>query len=61
MSPKSIGCMTPKPEPFLIRHIAEKGGTCTLCPFLRPYFHQCLIVLLDISAWWSFRSWDPAA
>lgn len=59
MSPKSIRSLTPKAEPFLISYITEKGGIDALCPFFEPYFQQCLIFLLDISAWWSFRSWDP--
>ena len=59
MSPKSIRSLTPKAEPFLISYITEKGGIDALCRFLEPYFQQCLIFLLDIIAWWSFRSWDP--
>lgn len=50
MSPKAIGCLTPKPEPFAVSHIVEEGGICsfgdrTQGPFLGPYFHQCLVVI----------------
>ena len=66
MHPKSIGWLTPKPEPFLVSHIGGKVESALLetteCPFLGPYVRQCLIVLLDIIALWSLRpeSWELA-
>ena len=66
MHPKSIGWLTPKPEPFLVSHIGGKVESALLetreYPFLGPYVRQCLIVLLDIIALWSLRpeSWELA-
>lgn len=50
MSPKAIGCLTPKPDPFPVRHFVKEGRICsfgahTQCPFLGPYFRQCLMVI----------------
>lgn len=48
MSPKAIGCLTPKPEPSPINQIVEEDRICsfgghTAYLFLGPYFHQCLV------------------
>lgn len=40
MNLTSSGCLTPKPEPFLINHVVEKVGSALLetteYPFLGP-------------------------
>lgn len=61
MRSKANRYLIPNPGPFPESHTAEKGEICALGLFLGPYFDQCLIALLDISAWWSFRpvSWEP--